>query len=45
MTSLTMYSPEDKVQRKSVKLLDMSRNYWLRRGIKDWGIVTDAAEE
>lgn len=27
------------------KLLDMSRNYWLRRGVKDWGIVTDAAEE
>lgn len=27
------------------KLLDMSRTYWLRRGVKDWGIVTDAAEE
>ena len=27
------------------KLLDLSRTYWLRRGVKDWGIVTDAAEE
>jgi hypothetical protein len=27
------------------KLLDMSRTYWMRRGVKDWGIVTDAAEE
>ena len=27
------------------KLLDMSRTYWLRRGVKDWGIVTDATEE
>ena len=25
----------------TVKLLDMSRNYWLRRGVTDWGIVTD----
>ena len=25
----------------TVKLLDMSRDYWLRRGIQDWGIVTD----
>ena len=23
----------------TVKLLDISRNYWLKRGIKDWGIV------
>ena len=35
----------------SAKLLDMSRTYWLRRGINNWGIVTDrgivtdAAEE
>ena len=27
------------------KLLDMSRTYWLRHGISDWGIVTDATEE
>jgi hypothetical protein len=25
----------------TVKLLDMSRNYWLRRGVYDWGIVTN----
>ena len=29
----------------SIKLLDMSRTYWLRRGVTDWGIVVDAAEE
>lgn len=22
-------------------MLDMSRNYWLRHGVTDWGIVTD----
>lgn len=27
------------------KLLDMSRTYWLRHGIRDWGIITDATEE
>ena len=25
----------------TVKLLDISRNYWLSRGISDWGIVID----
>ena len=25
----------------TVKLLDASRNYWLRHGITDWGIVTN----
>lgn len=25
----------------TVKLLDASRTYWLRRGIEDWGIVID----
>lgn len=25
----------------TVKLLDMSRDYWLRHGVCDWGIVTD----
>lgn len=25
----------------TVKLLDASRNYWLRRGVMDWGIVID----
>ena len=29
----------------SMKLLDMSRTYWLRHGVSDWGIVVDAAEE
>lgn len=28
----------------TAKLLDISRNYWLRRGVTDWGIVTDAEE-
>ena len=26
-------------------LLEMSRNYWLRRGVTDWGVVVDAVEE
>ena len=36
------------VQRKlltkpmTVKLLDASRTYWLRRGVSDWGLVIDA---
>ena len=25
----------------TVKLLDASRNYWLRHGVMDWGIVID----
>lgn len=25
----------------TVKLLDQSREYWLRRGVSDWGIVID----
>ena len=29
----------------SMKLMDMSRTYWLRHGVSDWGIVVDAAEE
>lgn len=29
----------------SMKLLDMSRTYWLRHGVTDWGLVVDAAEE
>ena len=27
---------------RTVKLLDASRNYWLRHGVKDWGLVIDA---
>ena len=26
-------------------MLDMSRIYWLRHGVTDWGLVVDAAEE
>ena len=25
----------------TIKLLDMSRSYWLRRGVEDWGLVVD----
>ena len=27
---------------RTVKLLDASRDYWLRHGVKDWGLVIDA---
>lgn len=27
------------------KALDISRNYWIRRGIMDWGLVVDADKE
>ena len=30
---------------QTTTLLDLSRSYWLRRGVTDWGIVVDAAEE
>ena len=26
-------------------MMDMCRNYWLRHGVTDWGIVVDAVEE
>jgi len=26
----------------TVKLLDISREYWFRRGVEDWGLVIDA---
>ena len=26
-------------------MMDMSRTYWLRHGVTDWGIVVDATEE
>ena len=26
----------------TVKLLDISRNYWLRHGVTDWGLMIDA---
>lgn len=25
----------------TVKLLDISKNYWLKRGVTDWGLVID----
>ncbi len=28
----------------TIKLLDISRDYWLRHGVADWGIVTNEAE-
>lgn len=28
----------------TIKLLDISRNYWLNHGIEDWGIVTNVEE-
>ncbi len=27
---------------RTLKLLDASRNYWMRRGVTDWGLVIDA---
>ena len=27
---------------RTVKLLDASRDYWLRHGVTDWGLVIDA---
>lgn len=38
------------VQRKhltkpmTVRLLDASRDYWIKRGVTDWGLVVDAKE-
>lgn len=28
----------------NVKLLDASKEYWTRRGVSDWGLVTNAEE-
>ena len=39
------------VQRKyltkpmTIKLLDLSREYWFKRGVSDWGLVIDADAE
>lgn len=30
---------------RNLKLLDASLDYWRRRGIKDWGVVIDKAED
>ena len=29
----------------TVKLLDISRDYWLKHGVSDWGIVIDKMED
>ena len=29
----------------TAKLLEESRNYWLKHGVTDWGIVVDEADE
>jgi len=29
----------------TAKLLDASRNYWMRRGVTDWGIVVERKED
>lgn len=29
---------------RTVRLLDASREYWLRHGVTDWGLVIDAEE-
>lgn len=29
----------------TIKLLDLSRTYWARHGVEDWGLVIDATEE
>ena len=30
---------------RTLKLLDASRDFWVRRGVQDWGIVIDAEEK
>lgn len=30
---------------RTCKLLDISRNYWARRGVTDWGIVIEREED
>lgn len=30
---------------KTLRLLDASREYWLRRGVEDWGLVVDKQKE
>ena len=30
---------------RTCKLLDLSREYWLKRGVTDWGIVIEQEEE
>ena len=30
---------------RTCKLLDASRDYWMKRGVMDWGIVIEQEEE
>lgn len=30
---------------RTIKLLDASRDYWIRRGVTDWGLVVDKKKE
>lgn len=30
---------------KTIRLLDASRDYWIRRGVTDWGLVVDKKKE
>lgn len=29
----------------TIKLLDLSRNYWMKHGVIDWGVVMDAEKQ
>ena len=29
----------------TIKMLDLSQQYWMKKGVKDWGLVIDAAKE
>ena len=29
----------------TIKMLDLSQAYWMKKGVKDWGLVIDADKE
>ena len=29
----------------TIKMLDLSQQYWMKKGVSDWGLVIDAAKE
>ena len=29
----------------TIKMLDLSQQYWLKKGVSDWGLVIDASKE
>ena len=29
----------------TIKMLDLSQTYWMKKGVKDWGLVIDADKE